>query len=81
MATVSPSTYDEELIVSLVSDIYDTLIHFGHLEENEVTWPPAEGHHLDLSQLDDSVRIDQGALSLMQRLPLPTEPSDKPLAI
>lgn len=81
MSTYRPSSeYSEAEIVSAITDIYRILIRLGHLQPDDVVFPPSEGHVLDLSQLGDESRIDVRILSLMRHLPIPAAGCDSPIA-
>ena len=57
--------YDEGTIVGLVTQLYYMLIKPGQREEDDIAWPPPEGHALDLSQLPSGTEIDSCVISLI----------------
>lgn len=70
------SDYNEEKIVEPIAEIYKILIKMGRWTEDEVKFPPAEGHILDFSRLPDHVVLDLHVISLMRRLPCPPKDID-----
>lgn len=69
--------YNEDAIVDLVSSMYQTLLRLGHYEAEEIIWPPAGGHQLDLGVLEGDAALDERVSSLIRRLPIQAAVSRK----
>lgn len=45
--------------------------------QDEIRYPPPEGHHLNFSQVPSNVTFDPRVVSLMRKLPAPPTPDDR----
>ncbi|KAK3673558.1 hypothetical protein LTR78_006462 [Recurvomyces mirabilis] len=63
------SQYDEDEIISLITNLYFVLIRLGHYEDNEIRFAPPGGFAIDPSQAGNFSPISAPAQSLMRRLP------------
>ncbi|KAK4499560.1 hypothetical protein PRZ48_010077 [Zasmidium cellare] len=62
--------YDEDVLVSLITEIYKTILRLRPAEEAFVVWPPPGGHQLDLSAIPPGDIVHPRLVSLMKRLPV-----------
>ena len=67
------SLYDENEIVGLFTEIYQTLVRQGYITDSEMNWPPPEGRNIPLDCLVDPGRLDERVVSLMKKLPIGPE--------
>lgn len=60
--------YNEDEIVSLITELYELLVKLAYIGRDDITWPPSGGHAIN----EDSFRELQVApevISLLKRLP------------
>ncbi|KAG4434584.1 hypothetical protein IFR05_009940 [Cadophora sp. M221] len=64
----SSTPYNEDLIVSLLTKLYNLLIEIGYLPSETVVFPPPTGHDINVA-LCEALNIDPAVISLMKRIP------------
>lgn len=62
----SSAPYNEDLIISFITDFYDLLINIGYLPSDSVIFPHATCHRINIA-LCESLHIDPAVISLMKR--------------
>lgn len=60
--------YNEDTIVTIISDIYRVYLQLNYISDWEVVWAPEEGHAINQA-LCEELRINPVVISLMKRLP------------
>ncbi len=70
--------YNEDTVVSLITDLYSFLIKLGYFPSSSVIFPPPSGHTINLKLCED-LGISKEVASLMKRIPYTTEGSERPL--
>ncbi|KAL4942931.1 hypothetical protein BDV06DRAFT_190998 [Aspergillus oleicola] len=61
--------YNEDEIVQLIKDIYDTYLRLNHIKRWELIWPPNETGHVINETLCQELGLDLAVISLMKRIP------------
>ncbi|KAK4499561.1 hypothetical protein PRZ48_010078 [Zasmidium cellare] len=59
--------WNEELFIELVTEIHETLLRLGALDNATISWPP---HNISRSSFPADVEVDPRVISLMRRLPV-----------
>ncbi|KAJ5219688.1 hypothetical protein N7468_008892 [Penicillium chermesinum] len=72
------SFYDEETIVNQVTTIYNLLLKLSYFSPAQVIFPPEGGHNIN-EELCHSLHIAPQVISLMKRIPYPTDGYHKPI--
>jgi hypothetical protein len=61
--------YNEDEIVNLMKDLYQTFLRLNYIKRWEVIWPPKGTGHAIIEALCREIGLDQAVISLMKQLP------------
>lgn len=60
--------YNEDEIVSLVTELYELLVKLAYIDRDHIAWPPPGGHAIN-EDLCRELRVAPEVISLLKRLP------------